>query len=416
MDESEYLDVEEPRFRFRRRKWWLGAILVIVLGVGIVAMVSPSADDEIPEKMEQEHAEFLKKRASFEDTKQLAKERLAPKHSAVTPTTSTTDTQIPSVTVGAVLDALSDMPKPQVIKPEPAPETAPIDAPSPTSDATPPMDERIAMLEAEIARLREAQASAPATVVMGAEDISQLQEAVLVMGKEIASLKEELAEKDAAQPGSVFVDFYLLEREVQAGNPYSNEYDALMQNEATPQGARALLAPLKKDAEDGIPTLDQLKTGFADASHAFFSGQAAQDPKAPMWQRLKNNIRGLVIIRKVGAEQMGSDPASIIARAEAALNQQDVAAAEQEIGSLPARDRPAFADWLVMVDDRLKSFARLDEARALLLAPEDSDVTSESGESPAETRPEYPFHHEEEEQEDRPDPYAPVSDGAVHPL
>ena len=53
------------------------------------------------------------------------------------------------------------------------------------------------------------------------------------------------------------------------------------------------------------------------------------------------SAKSAISIRRIGADASGDEPAAVLARAEAALNQGDLAAAIKEVESLPApaRDR-----------------------------------------------------------------------------
>ena len=87
------------------------------------------------------------------------------------------------------------------------------------------------------------------------------------------------------------------------------------------------------------------------------------------------SAKSAVSIRRIGEDAASAEPGAVLARAEAALNQGDLAAAIKEVEALPTPARDAYAGWL---DDararalrqRHVEHARKRGARVLRRAPE----------------------------------------------
>ena len=72
--------------------------------------------------------------------------------------------------------------------------------------------------------------------------------------------------------------------------------------------------------------------------------------------------------RRIGADVTGDEPAAVLARAEAALKQGDLAASIKEVESLPAPARDAFAGWLDDARARASANDSLSKLESTVLA------------------------------------------------
>ena len=68
-------------------------------------------------------------------------------------------------------------------------------------------------------------------------------------------------------------------------------------------------------------------------------------------------------IRRVGEDAGSAEPGAVLARAETALNQGDLAAAIKEVEALPTPARDAYAGWLDDARARLVSQCHVEHAR-----------------------------------------------------
>jgi hypothetical protein len=80
------------------------------------------------------------------------------------------------------------------------------------------------------------------------------------------------------------------------------------------------------------------------------------------------SAKSAISIRPIGADATGDEPPAVLARAEAALNQGDLAAAIKGVESLPASTRDAFADWLADAQARASANDILSKLESTVLA------------------------------------------------
>ena len=106
------------------------------------------------------------------------------------------------------------------------------------------------------------------------------------------------------------------------------------------------LSELSPYAENGVPTFAQLLTSFDVALEQVNTMEGMPPPGATLWQRFVYNIKHLVRIRRLNDEQTGNSIDSIISRASAHLDREEIEAAQTEIKSLPDNARGAYAGWL----------------------------------------------------------------------
>ncbi|MEM7172706.1 MAG: mitofilin family membrane protein [Pseudomonadota bacterium] len=160
-------------------------------------------------------------------------------------------------------------------------------------------------------------------------------------GKEIALLLASVQFRDALQGSGPF------ESELKAVEPYGQDDPALA----------AALAPLSTYAAGGVPTLAELQATFSDTAAAIVGA----DPASPddSWaEGVLKRISSVVTIRPVGMAE-GDGTGAIVARAEAKLNEGDLAGALTELDSLSGGAKDAAADWRNQAQGRLDASAAM---------------------------------------------------------
>jgi hypothetical protein len=80
------------------------------------------------------------------------------------------------------------------------------------------------------------------------------------------------------------------------------------------------------------------------------------------------SAKSAISISRIGADATGNEPAAVLARAEAALNQGDLAATIKEVESLPAPSRDPFAGWLADAQARASANDSLSKLESTVLA------------------------------------------------
>ena len=122
------------------------------------------------------------------------------------------------------------------------------------------------------------------------------------------------------------------------------------------------LVTLARLAETGAPSRASLAATFPDFAARAAVKARKPDAEAGLGERLAYLASGLVQVRRID-ELDGNHPDAILARAEAALNEGDVAAALRALDGLPPSARRALEPWRVGAERR----ADIDRLRARAL-------------------------------------------------
>lgn len=140
-----------------------------------------------------------------------------------------------------------------------------------------------------------------------------------------------------------------LSEQALSGRPYA---DALSQVESLLGADRALAEPLKPNAAPGIPTVTALRRDFDDVARRVVEAAAGEGDH---WlDHVRGRLAALFVLRRTG-EVPGEAPDAVVARAEARLQNGDLAAAVAEIGKLSGRPAEAAADWRRRAETRLEA-------------------------------------------------------------
>jgi len=140
-----------------------------------------------------------------------------------------------------------------------------------------------------------------------------------------------------------------------------------------------LLAPLAKDdaklgefvavlqplAATGVAGRTALAASFPAVAKAALADDLADDS---FGERLLGKLKGLVSLRRVGADVAGDTVEAKLARAEAALNTDDIARAVTLVKSLPPQAAKATTAWLARADAHLAAQRALDQLAAHAVA------------------------------------------------
>jgi len=113
------------------------------------------------------------------------------------------------------------------------------------------------------------------------------------------------------------------------------------------------------DASGGVATLPQLRTAFPEAAHAAIRASIMASAGDGLFAGVSAFMRAQVAGRSL-TPQDGLGPDAVLSRAEAALKQDDLAAALAEIDALPAVSMPSEArgsmgDWVANATARLNA-------------------------------------------------------------
>jgi hypothetical protein len=220
------------------------------------------------------------------------------------------------------------------------------------------MQKSISELKAKMAALADAE--------LGTSDNTELSELSQRVGKIEKALPElaTAASKGAedTKSAAVAIAFANLRAAVSEGRPFATELDTI----STLSPSATDLGVLPAYAEKGIPTVPELARSFDAAKDAALAA-AAPPSTGSFLDNLMASAESLVKIRRVDAAASGDTPSAVLARAEAAVDKGDLAAAVKEVGTLQGALREAFSGWLDQARARLGADETLKRLESLLL-------------------------------------------------
>ena len=152
-----------------------------------------------------------------------------------------------------------------------------------------------------------------------------------------------------------------LSRAIDGGGTYEQELDS-MERVAPDLSA---LEQLRPAAEDGLPTLAELKTAFPEAARAALTAAARERATGPASKMLAK-FQTLVAVRPAHPGE-DSTPAAIISRAENHLLHERLSGAVAELDKLEGGAKAAFEDWLNRAQARVEANKALSGMAAALL-------------------------------------------------
>lgn len=186
--------------------------------------------------------------------------------------------------------------------------------------------------------------------------------------KEQAEIEEYASKKasGALKIVSYWQAYDELKATLLSGAPYA---DALQRFRSLTQDNNALLKslePLAANQEEGIATPEQLHVLFRDGLKAALKSDAAE-PQT-LTETIRHNLRGLIVIRKIG-EQEGTSVEATLARAEVALKASQLTQAITAIETLPVEAQEPMHAFVVQAKAREQALRTLQDIRGLLAPP-----------------------------------------------
>jgi hypothetical protein len=195
-------------------------------------------------------------------------------------------------------------------------------------------------------------------------------------GPELAALTERVAKLEATLPdliaaigkendgakSAAAIAFANLRAAVSDGRPYAAELDTI--TAVVPSVGD--LGVLPAYAEKGIPTVPDLTRSFAVAKESAVVTTAPAS-SGSLVDTLMASAQSLVTIKRIDEPTTGQGPGAALARAKAALDNGDLAAAAKEVETLDGAPREAFAAWLGQAHARLSADETLIQLESALL-------------------------------------------------
>ncbi|HYE00943.1 MAG TPA: mitofilin family membrane protein [Alphaproteobacteria bacterium] len=239
-------------------------------------------------------------------------------------------------------------------------------AAAPAAPAAPPVD--VAALESRLGDLQNRlQALTPVvervealsgridTVERGAQgavqplqsEVQRLAGVVQEQGGRLAATERQLTSANMADDAGFALAVAQLRAALAASAPFAVQLAAVEKAADGDAGFAQRVEPLRARAESGIPTVVALRQRFAEAADAARRAQAASGV-ADWGDRALAQLGSLVTIRRSGDDgAVGGSLESVLARAEARLDADDLAGAAEALDALPAEAAaPEMTQWL----------------------------------------------------------------------
>jgi uroporphyrinogen-III synthase len=207
----------------------------------------------------------------------------------------------------------------------------------------------VGVLKSEIANLRKALDAAAAKAESDAKTLSTGEAKALAAARASALIGIAARLSTALEQGQPFAaDFALLA-------PFAQDDPKLAE----------LSARLKPLGDKGVATRAALAADFPALARTALAQVGEGDS---FGERLIAKLKGLVSIRRIGADVPGDTTEAKLARAEAALNAGDLARAVELVKSLPAKSENVAAAWLGRAEARLVAQSAVEQLSAHAVA------------------------------------------------
>jgi len=252
----------------------------------------------------------------------------------------------------------------------PAPTPAPAPAAEPAPGAAPAEpDKELAAVRLEIATLRATLQTLDQSVGAQKEETARQREraqtlaaavdkAVAASGERGAADQKAMA---AARASAVIGIAARLSSAFDSGLPFAADLVLLAPLARDDGKLSTLSAALQPFAQTGVASRAALTAEFPAMAKAALADDRADDS---FGERLLGKVRGVVSLRRVGADVEGDTAEAKLARAEAALNAGDIAKAAELVKSLPPETEKARSAWLTRAEAHLAARRSVDQLAA----------------------------------------------------
>ena len=208
--------------------------------------------------------------------------------------------------------------------------------------ATLETEKDVAALKSDIAGLR--------TAIADAADKAKADASALNSGEQKA-----LA---AARASAVIGIAARLSAALDSGLPFATDLGLLAPLAKDDAKLAEIIASLQPQSAGGVISRTTLAQQFPAVAKSALADDVADDS---FGERLLGKLKGLVSLRRVGADVPGDSVEAKLARAEAALNAGDIAKAVELVKSLPPQTNKATQAWLARADIHLAAQRAVDQ-------------------------------------------------------
>ncbi len=224
--------------------------------------------------------------------------------------------------------------------------------------ASPDSDKDIAALRLEIATLRSALQTLDQAMAGQKDETARQREQAKALADTVDKARAEASavgagEKKAlgaARASAVVGVAARLSSALESGLPFASELSLLAPLAQGDAKLGEVIAVLQPYAQAGVASRVALMAAFPAVAKAALADDLADDS---FGERLLGKIKGLVSLRRVGADVQGDAVDAKLARAEAALEAGDIAKAVDLVKSLPPQTAKATSPWLARAEAHL---------------------------------------------------------------
>ena len=233
-----------------------------------------------------------------------------------------------------------------------------VQAATPPAPASPDSDKDIAALRLEIATLRAALQTLDQAMAGQKDETARQREQAKTLADTVDKARAEASavgagEKKAlgaARASAVIGVAARLSAALELGLPFASELALLAPLAQGDAKLGEIVTALQPSAQTGVASRVSLAASFPAVAKAALADDLADDS---FGERLLGKIKGLVSLRRVGADVPGDAVDAKLARAEAALEAGDIAKAVDLVKSLPPQTAKATSAWLARAEAHL---------------------------------------------------------------
>jgi hypothetical protein len=218
------------------------------------------------------------------------------------------------------------------------------------------LQQRLDQLSGEVAAANALEGNVQDTIRdLGSDlggQIGELQTGMAALSERVdqAESRIEVVGDAYRQATAMVVAIDAIDRAVAASEPFQDSLDVLSGLGGDDPVVAASLPGLTPVAASGGASESRLRAGLEDLGNRIAGAELAGDEG--MIGQAAGNLLSLVKVRPVGEAIEGDEAGAVIARAEARLEEDDLAGAITEVESLAGDVAAAAADWLAMARER----------------------------------------------------------------
>ena len=222
-------------------------------------------------------------------------------------------------------------------------------------------DQRLSVIETK-------PATAPAEIGDLRQQLDRLNATVGALGGRLDVMQKTVAAQAGADPTDAGLLLMLLQIRdaIDAGRPFTAEYDAFAALANDRPKIAAAAAPLADAAQNGVASREVLRDQLAALAGNITNAEpppAASNWRGEAWARM----RSLITIRRIGGAGQ-SGPEIAVSTAQRDLAQGDLATAIAKLQALTGASAEAAKPWLLMANTRLTVEQSLRRTEQLLTA------------------------------------------------